>query len=138
MPADLAPLLPKGSGRSQSDWFIVRCPSDTPSHRNHISLFIRAPISHFFFICFPQINIDYNTRMAIQRGVAKPTKGCFEAAQQQVYNLMKKDSYPRFLLSDTYLRLTRRRGPGATMFRRRSRSCVFNERGEAAAEPSAW
>lgn len=76
--------------------------------------------------------------MAIQRGVAKPTKDCFEAAQQQVYNLMKKDSYPRFLLSDTYLHLTRRRGPGATMFRRRSRSCVFNERGEAAAEPSAW
>ncbi|CAF96332.1 unnamed protein product [Tetraodon nigroviridis] len=52
-----------------------------------------------------EINIDYNTRMAIQRGVAKPTKGCFEAAQLQVYNLMKKDSYPRFLLSDTYLRL---------------------------------
>ncbi|TWW72803.1 Regulator of G-protein signaling 18 [Takifugu flavidus] len=85
-----------------------------------------------------EINIDYNTRMAIQRSMAKPTKGCFEAAQQQVYNLMKKDSYPRFLLSDTYLHLTRRRGPGATMFRRRSRSCVFNERGEAAAEPSAW
>lgn len=102
----------------------------------YFTVFIRALISHFFFICLSQINIDYNTRMAIQRGVAKPTKGCFEAAQQQVYSLMKKDSYPRFLLSDTYLHLTRRKGPGVTMFRRRSRSCVFNERGEAAAQPS--
>lgn len=63
---------------------------------------------------------------------------CFEAAQLQVYSLMKKDSYPRFLHSDIYLHLTRRKGPGATMFRRRSRSCVFNERGEAKTEPSAW
>lgn len=76
--------------------------------------------------------------MAIQRGVATPTKGCFEAAQRQVFSLMKKDSYPRFLLSDTYLQLTGRRGPGASLFRRRSRSCVFNDRGEAVAEPSAW
>lgn len=99
-------------------------------------MLIGALISHLF-ICLAQINIDYSTRMAIQRGVAKPTKACFEAAQRQVYSLMKKDSYPRFLLSDTYLRLTGRRGPGATMFRRRSRSCVFDDRGEAATAAAA-
>lgn len=101
------------------------------------AVFTGALIS-LLFMCVAQINIDYNTRMAIQRGVAKPTRGCFEAAQRQIYSLMKKDSYPRFLLSDTYQRLTGRRGPGANMFRRRSRSCVFDDRGEAAAEHPAW
>lgn len=85
-----------------------------------------------------EVNIDYNTKVTIQKNLAQPTLSCFEAAQQQVYSLMKKDSYPRFLHSDIYLHLTRRKGPGATMFRRRSRSCVFNERGEATSEPSAW
>lgn len=85
-----------------------------------------------------EVNIDYSTKAAIQRNIAQPTKSCFEAAQMKVYSLMKKDSYPRFLLSDIYLRLTKRKGPGATMFRRRSRSCVFNERGEATTQPSAW
>ncbi|CAK6952205.1 regulator of G-protein signaling 18 [Scomber scombrus] len=85
-----------------------------------------------------EVNIDYNTKTAIQKNMAQPTKSCFEAAQMKVYSLMKKDSYPRFLHSDIYLRLTRRKGPGATMFRRRSRSCVFNERGEPTTEPSAW
>ncbi|XP_055359859.1 regulator of G-protein signaling 18 [Betta splendens] len=85
-----------------------------------------------------EVNIDHDTKTAIQREVARPTKSCFDAAQVKIYSLMKRDCYPRFLASDLYLRLTRRKGPGATMFRRRSRSCVFNERGEATAEPSAW
>ncbi|XP_034558369.1 regulator of G-protein signaling 18 isoform X3 [Notolabrus celidotus] len=85
-----------------------------------------------------EVNIDYNTKMTIQKDIAQPTKSCFDAAQMKVYSLMKKDSYPRFLQSDIYLRITRRKGPGATMFRRRSRSCVFNERGEARTEPSVW
>uniref|UniRef100_A0A3Q4BP06 RGS domain-containing protein n=1 Tax=Mola mola TaxID=94237 RepID=A0A3Q4BP06_MOLML len=85
-----------------------------------------------------EVNIDYNTKMAIQENLAQSTRSCFEAAQLQVYSLMKKDSYPRFLHSDIYLQLSRRKGPGANMFRRRSRSCVFSERGEAICEPSAW
>lgn len=31
-----------------------------------------------------------------------PTRLCFEDAQKIVYNLMEKDSYPRFLSSDIY------------------------------------
>ncbi|KAF7223437.1 regulator of G-protein signaling 18 [Nothobranchius furzeri] len=85
-----------------------------------------------------EVNIDCNTKKAIMKNMEQPTRSCFEAAQMKVYSLMKKDSYPRFLHSDIYLRLTRRKGPGTTMFRRRSRSCVFNERGEATAEHSAW
>ncbi|KAG7999347.1 Regulator of G-protein signaling 18, partial [Nibea albiflora] len=41
-----------------------------------------------------EVNIDYNTKMAIQKNIAQPTKSCFEAAQMKVYSLMKKDSYP--------------------------------------------
>ncbi|KAI9518486.1 hypothetical protein NQZ68_036368 [Dissostichus eleginoides] len=85
-----------------------------------------------------EVNIDYNTKMAIQKVMAKPTMSCFEAAQIKIYSLMKKDSFPRFLNSDIYLGLTRKKGPGANMFRRRSRSCVFNDRGEATNEPLAW
>ncbi|KAF3699081.1 Regulator of G-protein signaling 18 [Channa argus] len=85
-----------------------------------------------------EVNIDYNTKMAIQKSIAQPTRSCFEAAQTKIYSLMKRDCYPRFLQSEIYLRLTRRKGPGATMFRRRSRSCVFNERGEATMDPSGW
>lgn len=102
-----------------------------------------APVVlHVFSLCpnflFTQVNIDYNTKTTIQKSLAQPIMSSFEAAQLQVYSLMKKDSYPRFLNSDIYLHLTRKKGPGSTMFRRRSRSCVFNERGEATSEPSAW
>ncbi|XP_077415348.1 regulator of G-protein signaling 18 [Vanacampus margaritifer] len=85
-----------------------------------------------------EVNIDYSTKKDIQTNLAHPSRSCFEAAQMKVYSLMKKDSYPRFLHSDLYLRLARKRGPGATMLRRRSRSCVFNEQGGGTAEPSPW
>uniref|UniRef100_A0A8C8CGY0 RGS domain-containing protein n=1 Tax=Oncorhynchus tshawytscha TaxID=74940 RepID=A0A8C8CGY0_ONCTS len=86
-----------------------------------------------------EVNIDYATKVAIQKAITTPTNTCFDAAQSKVYSLMKKDCYPRFLTSEIYLRLTKRKGPGTTMFRRRSRSCVFNEpRGEATGDSSAW
>ncbi|KAG7457221.1 hypothetical protein MATL_G00244230 [Megalops atlanticus] len=85
-----------------------------------------------------EVNIDHSTKMAIQKNMAKPTRSCFDVAQTKVYCLMKKDCYPRFLTSDIYLRITKRKAPGGTMFRRRSRSCVFNDRSEATAESGVW
>ncbi|XP_020318865.1 regulator of G-protein signaling 8 [Oncorhynchus kisutch] len=86
-----------------------------------------------------EVNIDYASKVAIQKTMASPTNTCFDAAQSKVYSLMKKDCYPRFLTSDIYLHLTKRKGPGTTMYRRRSRSCVFNEpRGEATSDSSDW
>lgn len=38
----------------------------------------------------------------IRRNVTAPTRICFDDAQRIVYNLMEKDSYPRFLRSDVY------------------------------------
>ncbi|XP_062848993.1 regulator of G-protein signaling 18 isoform X2 [Trichomycterus rosablanca] len=79
-----------------------------------------------------EINIDHSTRQAIQTNIAKPTVSCFDAAQSKIYALMKKDCYPRFLGSDLYLSLTKRKAPPA-MTRRRSRSFVFSDREDAAA-----
>ncbi|TNM97917.1 hypothetical protein fugu_014163 [Takifugu bimaculatus] len=49
-----------------------------------------------------EINIDHKTRDLIRTNVAAPTRECFNDAQRIVYNLMEKDSYPRFLRSDIY------------------------------------
>ncbi|XP_051557533.1 regulator of G-protein signaling 18 [Myxocyprinus asiaticus] len=81
-----------------------------------------------------EINIDHSTKTAIEKNILQPTHTCFDAAQDKIYSLMKRDCYPRFLTSNIYLTLTKRKGP-VTMTRRRSRSFVFNERGE---DTAAW
>ncbi|XP_066548375.1 regulator of G-protein signaling 18 isoform X2 [Amia ocellicauda] len=84
-----------------------------------------------------EINIDFSTKTAIKQNILKPTHSCFEAAQSKVYSLMKKDCYPRFLKSDMYFNLTKTLPP-PSMSRRRSRSCVFNDRSEAETELGIW
>ncbi|GAA6101199.1 regulator of G-protein signaling 18 [Tachysurus ichikawai] len=81
-----------------------------------------------------EINIDHTTKQDIQKNIAQPTPSCFDSAQSKIYALMKKDCYPRFLTSDIYLSLTKRKVPPA-MTRRRSRSFVFSDREDNAA---AW
>ncbi|XP_056599745.1 regulator of G-protein signaling 18 isoform X1 [Triplophysa dalaica] len=81
-----------------------------------------------------EINIDHSTKVAIEKNVLQPTQSCFDVAQGKIYSLMKRDCYTRFLTSDIYLSLTKRR-PQPTMVRRRSRSFVFNERNEG---PASW
>ncbi|KAJ3594343.1 hypothetical protein NHX12_003650 [Muraenolepis orangiensis] len=86
-----------------------------------------------------EVNIDHATRTAIESTMARPTQRCFQAAQSKVYSLMQKDCYPRFLTSDLYLGLSRRKVPGgSTMHRRRSRSCVFADRADAEVQTQAW
>ncbi|XP_030630182.1 regulator of G-protein signaling 18 [Chanos chanos] len=82
-----------------------------------------------------EINIDHSTKMTIQKNILQPTPSSFDAAQSKIYTLMKKDCYPRFLNSDIYLSLIKRKGP-AVMTRRRSRSFVFSERGETTGSAS--
>ncbi|XP_026229392.1 regulator of G-protein signaling 13-like [Anabas testudineus] len=49
-----------------------------------------------------EINIDHKTREVIRNNINAPTTVCFNDAQRIVYELMEKDSYPRFLKSDIY------------------------------------
>lgn len=52
-----------------------------------------------------QINIDFRTRESTAKKIKAPTPTCFDEAQKVIYTLMEKDSYPRFLKSNTYLNL---------------------------------
>nr|XP_017510940.1 regulator of G-protein signaling 21 [Manis javanica] len=52
-----------------------------------------------------EINIDFSTRDLISKNIAEPTLKCFDEAQQLIYSLMAKDSFPRFLKSEIYKKL---------------------------------
>lgn len=54
-----------------------------------------------------QININDVIRKDIENKREMPTKKMFDEAQAQIYILMKTDIYPRFLMDDSYLNLTR-------------------------------
>ncbi|XP_055773664.1 regulator of G-protein signaling 4-like isoform X1 [Salvelinus fontinalis] len=46
-----------------------------------------------------EVNLDAETREALLRVMEEPAGDTFHEAQQHVYHLMAKDSYPRFLRS---------------------------------------
>ncbi|KAB7497147.1 Regulator of G-protein signaling loco [Armadillidium nasatum] len=48
------------------------------------------------------VNVDSQARQVAQDGLANPDEFLFTAAQKQIFNLMKFDSYSRFLKSDLY------------------------------------
>ncbi|XP_074601079.1 uncharacterized protein LOC141855083 isoform X1 [Brevipalpus obovatus] len=48
------------------------------------------------------VNVDSLARTTVQKAFNKPTKNLFDIPQSQVYNLMKNDSYKRFLKSELF------------------------------------
>ncbi|XP_015790677.1 regulator of G-protein signaling loco [Tetranychus urticae] len=48
------------------------------------------------------VNVDADARNSVAKNLKKPTKELFDSPQTQVYNLMKNDSYKRFLTSELY------------------------------------
>jgi regulator of G-protein signaling len=52
-----------------------------------------------------EVSLDAKVRDAINVNIVQPTRQTFDAAQLQIYTLMKRDSYPRFLNSDIYRKL---------------------------------
>ncbi|XP_064634659.1 regulator of G-protein signaling 7-like isoform X2 [Lineus longissimus] len=52
-----------------------------------------------------EINIDCKTMELTQHNLKNPTRYTFDAAQEHIFTLMKKDSYQRFLRSDHYKNL---------------------------------
>ncbi len=53
-----------------------------------------------------QVSLDSRVREIINRNMVEPTPHTFDDAQLQIYTLMHRDSYPRFLNSQIYKRLT--------------------------------
>ncbi|XP_021375387.1 regulator of G-protein signaling 17-like isoform X2 [Mizuhopecten yessoensis] len=52
-----------------------------------------------------EVSLDSRVREVINRNMVDPTPHTFDEAQLQIYTLMHRDSYPRFLNSQLYKRL---------------------------------
>lgn len=55
-----------------------------------------------FSVCLYQVSLDSRVREVINKKMQEPTPLTFEDAQLQIYTLMHRDSYPRFLNSSIY------------------------------------
>eukprot|EP00062_Callorhinchus_milii_P010884 gi/632956228/ref/XP_007893855.1/ PREDICTED: regulator of G-protein signaling 18 [Callorhinchus milii] len=69
-----------------------------------------------------EVNVDFHTKEVTKKSISQPTLSCFDSAQKTVYNLMEKDSYPRFLRSELYLKLLKQVQFGSLAPRQRSQS----------------
>ena len=49
-----------------------------------------------------QVSLDSRVREIINRNMIAPSQHTFDEAQIQIYTLMHRDSYPRFVSSSTY------------------------------------
>uniref|UniRef100_UPI00358E67CB regulator of G-protein signaling 17-like n=1 Tax=Myxine glutinosa TaxID=7769 RepID=UPI00358E67CB len=49
-----------------------------------------------------EVSLDSRVREVINRSMTEPTPQAFDDAQMQIYTLMHRDSYPRFLSSPVY------------------------------------
>ncbi|XP_065758859.1 regulator of G-protein signaling 20 isoform X3 [Muntiacus reevesi] len=54
-----------------------------------------------------EVSLDSRVREAINRSMAEPSQNIFDDAQLQIYTLMHRDSYPRFMNSALYKDLLR-------------------------------
>lgn len=52
--------------------------------------------------CFVPVNVDSQARTTAQDNLPKADSDLFTQAQKQIFNLMKFDSYQRFIRSDLY------------------------------------
>lgn len=77
----------------------IKCPSKlSPKAQKIYNEFISVQATK-------EVNLDSCTREETSRNVLEPTITCFDEAQKKIFNLMKKDSYQRFLKSHFYLDL---------------------------------
>lgn len=83
-----------------------------------INVYDITQLVSFFFIIYdyinfneykllflPQVSLDSRVREVINRNMVEPTPHTFDEAQLQIWTLMHRDSYPRFLNSQMYKRL---------------------------------
>jgi regulator of G-protein signaling len=56
------------------------------------------------------VSLDSRVREIINRNMIAPSQHTFDEAQLQIYTLMHRDSYPRFVNSQVYRNLIRTSG----------------------------
>ena len=59
---------------------------------------------------FSKVSLDSRVREVINKNMVEPSPHTFDEAQLQIYTLMHRDSYPRFLNSQIYRRLLHNEG----------------------------
>lgn len=74
--------------------------STNAAYRKQLARLIYA--DHVAELSADQVNIDANVRHSVERRLSMAPANLFDAAQRQVYLLMKYDPYPRFLRSRLY------------------------------------
>lgn len=52
-----------------------------------------------------QVSLDSRVREIINKNMVNPSPHTFDEAQLQIYTLMHRDSYPRFINSNMYRKL---------------------------------
>ncbi|XP_077586992.1 regulator of G-protein signaling 19 isoform X2 [Stigmatopora nigra] len=71
--------------------------------KNNIEEKVRSIYEEYVSILSPkEVSLDARVREVINRKMQDPTPHTFEDAQLQIYTLMHRDSYPRFLSSNIY------------------------------------
>ena len=65
----------------------------------------KSPQSTYF-----QVSLDSRVREIINKNMKSPTQRTFNEAQLQIYTLMHRDSYPRFVNSPAYQNLLKSYG----------------------------
>uniref|UniRef100_A0A8C4Z321 RGS domain-containing protein n=1 Tax=Gadus morhua TaxID=8049 RepID=A0A8C4Z321_GADMO len=64
---------------------------------------VRQVYEDFISILSPkEVSLDSRVREVINRNMLDPTSHTFEDAQKQIYTLMQRDSYPRYMNSSAY------------------------------------
>ncbi|XP_031706183.1 regulator of G-protein signaling 20-like isoform X2 [Anarrhichthys ocellatus] len=64
---------------------------------------VRQIYEDFISILSPkEVSLDSRVREVINRNMLEPTSHTFDDAQLQIYTLMQRDSYPRFINSSAY------------------------------------
>ncbi|KAI4806557.1 hypothetical protein KUCAC02_017376, partial [Chaenocephalus aceratus] len=64
---------------------------------------VRQIYEDFISILSPkEVSLDSRVREVIHRNMLEPTSHTFDDAQQQIYTLMQRDSYPRYMNSTAY------------------------------------
>lgn len=73
----------------------------------HIPVTEKENILFFLMLCFLnfQVSLDSRVRETINRNMQEPNLHTFDDAQLQIYTLMQRDSYPRYLNSLAYKNL---------------------------------
>ncbi|XP_053705815.1 regulator of G-protein signaling 19 isoform X2 [Synchiropus splendidus] len=72
-------------------------------HKSTIEEKVRSIYEDYISILSPkEVSLDARVREVINRKMQEPTPHTFEDAQLQIYTLMHRDSYPRFLSSSIY------------------------------------